>query len=102
MIEVPSAALALRSFIGGCDFISVGTNDLVQYLLAADRTNESLGELYSPHTASCGVAGVLHDVIRTGLRRRLASRCGSTARIRFRALLLALGLTSSACIQQPC
>lgn len=93
MIEVPSAALALRSFIGGCDFISVGTNDLVQYLLAADRTNESLGELYSPlHPA---VLRVLHDVIRTGLRRRIpVTVCGEIAADpTFVPLLLALGLT---------
>jgi phosphotransferase system enzyme I (PtsI) len=93
MIEVPSAALALPSFIGGCDFISVGTNDLVQYLLAADRTNESLGELYSPlHPA---VLRVLHDVIRTGLRRRVpVTVCGEIAADpTFVPLLLALGLT---------
>ncbi|HQX92486.1 MAG TPA: phosphoenolpyruvate--protein phosphotransferase [Thermomonas sp.] len=93
MIEVPSAALALPSFIGGCDFISVGTNDLVQYLLAADRTNESLGELYSPlHPA---VLRVLHDVIRTGLRRRVpVTVCGEIAADpAFVPLLLALGLT---------
>src|SRR5690606_10242534 len=48
MIEVPAAALALPGFIGELDFLSVGTNDLVQYLLAADRNNDALGELYSP------------------------------------------------------
>ena len=48
MIEVPSAAIALPGFIGAVDFLSIGTNDLVQYLLAADRNNEALGELYSP------------------------------------------------------
>src|SRR5690606_3478516 len=44
MIEVPAAALALPGFIGELDFLSVGTNDLVQYLLAADRNNDALGE----------------------------------------------------------
>src|SRR5690606_10768624 len=45
MIEVPSAALSLPGFIGLCDFLSIGTNDLVQYLLAADRNNEALADL---------------------------------------------------------
>ena len=62
MIEVPSAALALPAFIGECDFLSIGTNDLVQYLLAADRTNEALGELYTPlHPA---VVRLLRDIAR--------------------------------------
>jgi len=93
MIEVPSAALALPSFINDCDFLSIGTNDLVQYLLAADRTNESLGELYSPlHPA---VVRVLHDVIRTGQRRQVpVTVCGEIAADpNFVPLLLALGLT---------
>ena len=48
MIEVPAAAIALPGFIDSVDFLSIGTNDLIQYLLAADRNNEALGELYSP------------------------------------------------------
>jgi phosphotransferase system enzyme I (PtsI) len=93
MIEVPSAALALPSFIGICDFLSVGTNDLVQYLLAADRTNEALGGLYSPlHPA---VLRVLRDVVRIGQRRgRPVTVCGEIAADpAFTPLLLALGLT---------
>ena len=63
MIEVPAAAIALPGFIGAVDFISIGTNDLVQYLLAADRNNEALGELYSPLHPS--LVRLLHDVILT-------------------------------------
>src|SRR3546814_7744446 len=48
LIEVPAAAIALPGFIDAVDFLSVGTNDLIQYLLAADRNNEALGELYTP------------------------------------------------------
>ncbi|MGY0505294.1 phosphoenolpyruvate--protein phosphotransferase [Luteimonas sp. e5] len=92
MIEVPSAALALTGFIGEIDFISIGTNDLVQYLLAADRNNEHLGELYSPlHPA---LLRLLHDLIRTARRhRRPVSLCGEMAGdAMFTRLLLALGL----------
>src|SRR3546814_6838978 len=66
MIEVPAAAIALPGFIDAVDFLSVGTNDLVQYLLAADRNNEALGELYTPlHPA---VLRMLENVIRIARR----------------------------------
>jgi phosphotransferase system enzyme I (PtsI) len=93
MIEVPSAALSLPSFIADCDFLSIGTNDLVQYLLAADRTNEALGQLYSPlHPA---VVRVLYDVVRVSQRRgKPVTVCGEIAADpAFVPLLLALGLT---------
>lgn len=93
MIEVPAAALALESFIDLVDFLSIGTNDLVQYLLAADRNNEALGELYSPlHPA---VLRLLSLVIDTGARHGLpVAVCGEIAGdARLTPLLLALGLT---------
>jgi len=93
MIEVPSAALSLAGFIGNCDFLSIGTNDLVQYLLAADRNNDALGELYTPlHPA---VLRLLHDVVRTAHRRgKPVAVCGEIAGdAAFVPLLLALGLT---------
>jgi len=93
MIEVPAAALALESFVDLVDFLSIGTNDLVQYLLAADRNNEALGELYSPlHPA---VMRLLSLVIDTGARHRLpVAVCGEIAGdARLTPLLLALGLT---------
>jgi phosphotransferase system enzyme I (PtsI) len=92
MIEVPSAAISLPGFIGLCDFLSIGTNDLVQYLLAADRTNEALGELYSPlHPA---VLRVLRDVVRVAARRgKPVAVCGEIAGDPlFTPLLLALGI----------
>ena len=92
MIEVPSAAIALTGFIREVDFLSIGTNDLVQYLLAADRNNEYLGELYTPlHPA---VLRLLHDVLRIGKRHgRPVAVCGEMAGdARFTPLLLALGL----------
>ena len=92
MIEIPSAALALPGFIGDIDFLSIGTNDLVQYLLAADRNNDALGELYTPlHPA---VIRLLRDVIRLArVHRKPVAVCGEIAGdTRFIALLLALGL----------
>ncbi len=92
MIEVPAAAIALPGFIGAVDFISIGTNDLVQYLLAADRNNEALGELYSPLHPS--LLRLLHDVIRVARRRgKPVTVCGEIAGdAALVPLLLALGL----------
>ncbi len=93
MIEVPAAAIALDSFIDQVDFLSVGTNDLVQYLLAADRNNEAVGELYSPlHPA---VLRLLTQVIDTAKHHaKPLAVCGEIAGdARMTPLLLALGLT---------
>lgn len=92
MIEVPAAAIALPGFIGAVDFLSIGTNDLVQYLLAADRNNDALGELYTPlHPA---VLRLLHNVITNAHKRgKPVSVCGEMAGDpMFAPLLLALGL----------
>src|SRR3546814_7492954 len=92
MIEVPAAAIALPGFIDAVDFLSVGTNDLIQYLLAADRNNEALGELYTPlHPA---VLRRLENAIRIARRRaKPLAGCGEMAGAgRFAHLLLALGL----------
>ncbi len=92
MIEVPSAAIALPGFIDTVDYLSIGTNDLVQYLLAADRNNEALGALYTPlHPA---VLRLLHSVIAIANKRgKPIAVCGEMAADPlFAPLLLALGL----------
>ena len=92
MIEVPSAAIALPGFIGLTDFLSIGTNDLVQYLLAVDRTNESLGDLYTPlHPA---LVRLLNSVNRLAHKRgKPIAVCGEMAADpTFVPILLALGL----------
>jgi phosphoenolpyruvate-protein phosphotransferase (PTS system enzyme I) len=68
MIEVPAAALSLEYFMRRLDFLSIGTNDLIQYTLAIDRTDDTVAHLYDPlHPA------VLHLVSRT---IRAANRAG--------------------------
>ena len=92
MIEVPAAAIALPGFVGVVDFLSIGTNDLVQYLLAADRNNDALGELYTPlHPA---MLRLLHNIISIANKRgKPVAVCGEMAGDPFFApLLLALGL----------
>lgn len=92
MIEVPAAAIAAHGMADTVDFFSIGTNDLVQYLLAADRNNEALGELYSP--LHPGVLRLLRHVIRIGEENRVpVAVCGEIAGdARLTPLLLALGL----------
>ena len=48
MIEVPAAALVLPSLLKHFDFVSIGTNDLIQYTLAIDRADEAVSHLYDP------------------------------------------------------
>lgn len=92
MIEVPAAAIALHGFVDLVDFVSVGTNDLIQYLLAADRNNEALAELYSP--LHPGVLRLLRHVIAAGAERGIpVAVCGEMAGDpQLVPLLLALGL----------
>jgi phosphotransferase system enzyme I (PtsI) len=68
MIEVPAAALALPMFMRKLDFLSLGTNDLIQYTLAIDRTDEAVAHLYDPlHPAVLHlVAHTIHTANRGG------------------------------------
>ncbi|MCA9484055.1 MAG: phosphoenolpyruvate--protein phosphotransferase [Nitrospina sp.] len=62
MIETPAAALSVRQILKVTDFISIGTNDLIQYLLAVDRANENVAHLYQPfHPAILAVLKLIFD-----------------------------------------
>jgi phosphotransferase system enzyme I (PtsI) len=92
MIEVPAAAFAIKGILSMVDFISVGTNDLIQYLLAIDRNDESVNYLYNPlHPA---VLKLLLHIIRSANRAGVpVSICGEMAgNIRLTRLLLGMGL----------
>lgn len=78
MIEVPAAALALPIFIGKLDFLSIGTNDLIQYTLAIDRADDSVAHLYNPmHPA---VLYLVANTIRTAQKAGIpVAVCGEMA-----------------------
>lgn len=94
MIEVPAAALILPTFLRHFDFVSLGTNDLIQYTLAIDRADETVAHLYDPwHPA------VLQLIARTIAQARAMGKsvcvCGEMAGdTDFTDLLLAMGLRS--------
>jgi phosphotransferase system enzyme I (PtsI) len=94
MIEVPSAALMATHFAKEVNFFSIGTNDLVQYTLAVDRTNERVAGLFCP--AHPAVLALVRDVIRAGGRNNISvSVCGEMAGDPlYTLLLLGLGLTN--------
>jgi phosphotransferase system enzyme I (PtsI) len=94
MIEIPAAALSLRLFLKHFDFLSIGTNDLIQYTLAIDRADESVAHLYDPlHPA---VLRLIADTIaECQAQGKGVSVCGEMAGdVAMTRLLLGLGLRS--------
>ncbi|MEN8107199.1 MAG: phosphoenolpyruvate--protein phosphotransferase [Pseudomonadota bacterium] len=92
MIEVPAAALSATAFAGKLDFLSIGTNDLIQYTLAIDRVDDEVNYLYDPlHPA---VLRLIKMVIDAGLERGIpVGMCGEMAGDpRYTRLLLGMGL----------
>ncbi len=78
MIELPSAIEMIDEISAEADFLSIGTNDLIQYLLAVDRTNELISDLYVPHHPA--VLRALYKIIEAGIRNRAdISVCGDAA-----------------------
>jgi phosphoenolpyruvate-protein phosphotransferase (PTS system enzyme I) len=92
MVEVPSAAIMADSFAREVDFFSIGTNDLTQYTLAVDRTNERVAHLFNP--AHPAVIKLIKDVARVARRRSIpVSCCGESAGdLDYAMLLIGLGL----------
>lgn len=92
MIEVPAAALAVGMFLRRLDFLSIGTNDLIQYTLAIDRADEQVSNLYDPlHPA---ILMLLAHIISTAERTNIpVSMCGEMAGDpNLTRLLLGMGL----------
>jgi phosphotransferase system enzyme I (PtsI) len=94
MIEIPAAALALGPFLRRLDFLSIGTNDLIQYTLAIDRTDGAVAHLYDElHPA---VLRLISMTLQAGLRAEIpVAVCGEMAGDpRLTRLLLGMGLRS--------
>ena len=92
MIEIPAAALSLNTFLRRLDFVSIGTNDLIQYTLAIDRTDDAVAHLYDPlHPA---VLHLLAHIIRGANKAGVpVAVCGEMAGdVRLTRILLGFGL----------
>ena len=94
MIEVPAAALALPMFMRKLDFLSLGTNDLIQYTLAIDRTDDAVAHLYDPlHPAVLQLVG--QSIARAQRSGVPVAVCGEMAGDpQLTRLLLGMGLTN--------
>lgn len=92
MVEVPAAALNVRALLEVADFVAIGSNDLTQYVLAADRNNDQLGNLYQPaHPAVLRL--LAHVIARARRARKPVCLCGEIAGDpTFAPVLVALGL----------
>ncbi len=92
MIEVPVAAVFADGFAHVLDFLSIGTNDLIQYSLAIDRVNDEVNYLYDPFNP--GVLRLISMTLKAGQKARVpVSMCGEMAGdVRCTRLLLGLGL----------
>jgi phosphotransferase system enzyme I (PtsI) len=92
MIEVPGAALAADALASEADFFAIGTNDLIQYTLAIDRSDEQVAHLYNP--LHPGVVRLIQFAVEAAARRGIpVGICGEMAgEPRYAALLLGLGL----------
>jgi phosphotransferase system enzyme I (PtsP) len=88
MIEIPAAVQIIESLVREVDYVSIGTNDLIQYTLAADRNNARVRQYYDPHHPA-----VLHSIKRVADAANKAGKkvsvCGEMAADPLNALLLA-------------
>lgn len=92
MVEVPSAAILARQFAQDADFFSIGTNDLVQYALAVDRTNQAVAHMFNP--AHPAVLDLIRATVAGAASRPIpVSCCGESAGdVEQAMLLIGLGL----------
>lgn len=92
MVETPACAVMADVFSKYCDFFSIGTNDLVQYVTASDRGNSDVKEIYSPYNPA--VLRLINNVIKEGEKNKMeVSICGDlAANTEFTELLLGMGL----------
>jgi phosphotransferase system enzyme I (PtsI) len=94
MIEIPAAVLSIGAFTNRLDFLSIGTNDLIQYTLAVDRADDAVSQLYDPlHPAVLKLLGL---AIASAKKAEVpVAVCGEMAGdLQFTRLLLGLGLTN--------
>jgi phosphotransferase system enzyme I (PtsI) len=92
MIEVPAAAIGVTSILEKADFLAIGTNDLAQYVLAADRNNDALEGIYDPLQPAF-LRLIAHVIASARRAKKPVSLCGEIAGdTQFTALLLAMGL----------
>jgi phosphotransferase system enzyme I (PtsI) len=94
MIEIPAAVLAIGAFTDRLDFLSIGTNDLIQYTLAVDRADDAVSQLYDPlHPA---VLKLIAFAIASAKKAEVPiAVCGEMAGdLQFTRLLLGMGLTN--------
>ncbi len=92
MIEVPSAAVVADLIAKECDFLSIGTNDLIQYAMAADRCNPDMSKLYSPTHPS--IIRLIQFVVAQARKYKVpVTVCGEIAADpKFTSLLIGLGI----------
>ncbi len=92
MVEVPAAALNVRALLEVADFLAIGSNDLTQYVLAADRNNDQLGKLYEPADPAV-LRLIAHVIARARIAHKPVCLCGEIAGDpAFAPVLVALGL----------
>ncbi len=87
MVEVPSAAITIDGILGIIDFVSIGTNDLIQYLLAVDRINQHVAEMYDSYSPA--VIRIINLVVQSAHKKgKDVSVCGEMASDAITAALL--------------
>lgn len=92
MVEVPSAAIGIEKFIPHLDFVSIGTNDLIQYMFAADRMNDKVSYLYQPYNPILlkTIKNIVDKAHQFGI---IVSVCGEmAAQVKQALLLVGLGV----------